>query len=45
MSEKLTPQFSNIIFYSSSEGNVHIEVIFNDKTFWLSQKNIRAFWY
>ena len=34
------PQFSDIIFYSSPEGNVKVEVIFNDETFWLSQKRM-----
>jgi hypothetical protein len=33
-------QFSDIIFYSSPEGNVKVEVIFNDETFWLSQKRM-----
>jgi hypothetical protein len=34
------PQSSDIIFYSSPEGDVKIEVIFNDETFWLPQKNM-----
>ncbi|WP_316794268.1 virulence RhuM family protein [Pedobacter frigoris] len=33
-------QFSDIIFYSSPEGNVKVEVIFNDETFWMSQKRM-----
>jgi hypothetical protein len=28
----------NIILYSTSEGNVKIEVVFNNETFWLTQK-------
>ena len=40
MSNDLQPQYSDIIFYASPEGNVSIEVIFNDETFWLSQKHI-----
>ena len=35
-----TPQSSDIIFYSSPEGDVKIEVIFNDETFWLTQKRM-----
>lgn len=34
------PQSSDIIFYSSPEGNIKIEVIFNDETFWLTQKRM-----
>lgn len=40
MNGELTPQYSDIIFYSSPEGNIHVEVIFNDETFWLSQKRM-----
>lgn len=31
---------TDIIFYSSPAGNVKVEVIFNDETFWLNQKRI-----
>lgn len=31
---------SDIIFYSSPAGNVKVEVIFNDETFWLNQKRL-----
>ncbi|MFW1123257.1 cell filamentation protein Fic, partial [Vibrio parahaemolyticus] len=31
-------QHNDIIFYSTPSGNVKIEVIFNDETFWLTQK-------
>jgi len=31
---------SNIIFYHSPKGNVQIEVIYNDETFWLTQKRM-----
>lgn len=34
------PQYSDIIFYTSPEGNVQVEVIYNDETFWLSQKRM-----
>ena len=34
------PKFSDIILYTSPEGNVNIEVIFNDETFWLNQKRM-----
>jgi len=31
---------SNIIFYNSPQGNVQIEVVYNDETFWLTQKRM-----
>lgn len=31
---------ADIIFYSSPAGNVKVEVIFNDETFWLNQKRL-----
>lgn len=31
---------ADILFYSSPAGNVKVEVIFNDETFWLPQKRI-----
>jgi hypothetical protein len=34
------PQHSDIIFYSTPTGDVKIEVIFNDETFWLTQKRM-----
>lgn len=40
MTKKLNPQFSDIIFYSSPDGNVHVEIFFGDETFWLSQKRM-----
>lgn len=40
MQEDNTPHSSDIIFYSSPQGDVKIEVIFNDETFWLSQKSM-----
>ena len=40
MQEDNAPQSSDIIFYSSPQGDVKIEVIFNDETFWLSQKKM-----
>lgn len=33
-------QSSDIIFYSTPTGDVKIEVIFNDETFWLTQKRM-----
>ena len=33
-------QNNDIIFYTSPEGNVNIEVIYNKETFWLSQKRM-----
>ncbi len=40
MSDELTPRSSDIIFYSTPAGNIHVEVLFNDETFWLSQKRM-----
>lgn len=40
MDNDLNPQYSDIIFYSSPDGDVKVEVIFNDETFWLSQKRM-----
>jgi len=31
---------SNIILFSTPKGHVNIEVVFNNETFWLSQKRI-----
>jgi hypothetical protein len=31
---------SSIIFYNSPKGNVHIEVLYKDETFWMTQKRI-----
>ncbi len=40
MTDKSKSQFSDIILYSSPEGNIHVEVVFSDETFWLSQKRM-----
>src|SRR3972149_4737597 len=40
MSEQMNPQFSDIIFYSSPEGDIHVEVFYGDETFWLSQRRM-----
>jgi len=40
MKNDLKPQYSDIIFYASPEGNIRIEVLFSDETFWLSQKRM-----
>lgn len=43
MSKELTPQENNesdIIFYTTPDGAVHIEVFFQNETFWLSQKKM-----
>jgi hypothetical protein len=40
MDNDFTPQYSDIIFYSSPEGGIKVEVIFNDETFWLTQKRM-----
>lgn len=33
-----SPQHDDIIFYTTPSGNVRIEVVFNNETFWLTQK-------
>ncbi len=38
MAKNSIPQHNEIIFYSSPDGNVKVEVIYNEETFWLSQK-------
>lgn len=38
MAKNSIPQHNEIIFYNSPDGNVKVEVIYNDETFWLSQK-------
>ena len=40
MSKDLTPQSSDIIFYSSPAGDVKVEVFFQEETFWLNQKKM-----
>ncbi len=40
MKDKDAPQHSDIIFYNTPTGDVKIEVIFNDETFWLTQKRM-----
>ena len=35
-----TPQFNDILLYTTAQGNVKIEVLFESETFWLSQKKI-----
>lgn len=36
MSDELIPQGNDIIFYSTPEGNVKVEVVFQDETFWMT---------
>ena len=40
MTNDNTPQNNEIILYSSPEGDIKIEVFFNDESFWLSQKKM-----
>jgi hypothetical protein len=40
MSNGLPPQENEIIFYTAPDGAVHIEVLFQNETFWLSQKKM-----
>lgn len=40
MAKNNTPQSNEIIFYATPEGDIKIEVFFNDETFWLNQKKM-----
>ena len=40
MSNEIIPQGNDIIFYSTPEGSIRVEVIYSDESFWLSQKKI-----
>jgi hypothetical protein len=40
MSKKPAPQSNDIIFYASPNGDVRVDVFFQDETFWLSQKRM-----
>jgi hypothetical protein len=40
MSNYSSPQSNDIIFYSSPDGDVRVEVFFQEETFWLSQKKM-----
>lgn len=40
MENGLQAKSSDIIIYSTPEGDVRVEVIYNDETFWLSQKRM-----
>ena len=34
------PQFNDILLYSTANGTVKVEVLYEDETFWLSQKRM-----
>ncbi len=34
------PQFNDILLYSTANGSVKVEVLYEDETFWLSQKRM-----
>lgn len=40
MNQELTPMESRVLFYTTADGAVKVEVIFQDETFWLSQKRM-----
>lgn len=40
MTDEMTGKYSDIIFYSSPEGNTRVEVLFGEETCWLSQKRM-----
>lgn len=40
MSGEVVPYENEIIFYTTPEGNIRVEVIYSEESFWLSQKKI-----
>ncbi|MEX2335714.1 MAG: hypothetical protein WD555_00410 [Fulvivirga sp.] len=36
----MEPHNTDIIFYSSPEGNIRVEVVYEDETFWFTQKRM-----
>lgn len=40
MTNELQPQYSDIIFYTSAEGNIKVEVMYRGETLWLTQKRL-----
>lgn len=40
MSTNLTPESNELIFYATPNGNIRIEVFFQEETFWLNQKKM-----
>lgn len=36
----MEPHNTDIICYSSPEGNIRVEVVYEDETFWLTQKRM-----
>lgn len=34
------PEYSDIILYNTPEGNIRVEVVYGDETFWLTQKRM-----
>ena len=38
MSNEIVPYANEIIFYTTPEGNIRVEVIYSEESFWLSQK-------
>lgn len=39
MAQDLTQQ-NDILIYTTAEGDVHVSVIYQDETFWLTQKSM-----
>lgn len=35
-----TPQFNDILLYATADGSVRVDVLYEDETFWLSQKKM-----
>ncbi len=40
MTDENTPLKREILFYATPEGTVRVEVVFEDETFWLSQRRM-----
>ena len=40
MKNEMSKENNQLIFYSTPQGNVKVEVVFENETFWLSQKRM-----
>lgn len=40
MTDSPSPIEGDVIFYTTGDGAVHVEVLYQDETFWLSQRRM-----
>src|SRR5206468_9909613 len=40
MGNELSPMEGDVLFYTTADGVVRVEVVYQDETFWLSQKRM-----